>query len=373
MISDMKEYRLEEVCSHFRSGFGITSPRIFPYGAYPVYGGNGLRGFTETFTHEGGFLLIGRQGALCGNILVVSGQNYISEHAIAVQTKKDHCLLYLAYKLIYDNLNKLSESSAQPGLSVAKLLKYKVLLPPLPEQRKIAEILSTWDEAIEKLELLIEKKKLLKKGLMQQLLTGKKRFPGFTEEWKEVRLGDVGTVQTGKTPARDNTLLWGGDICWAKAVDFKSKYILDTQEHISKRGAEQIRLLPTGSVLISCIASIGLNAIALAPMATNQQINAIIVSELYDNEFIYYLMEYLTPDLKRLAGKTAVPIVSKSEFIKMKISVPGLSEQRKISDILANADYDIETLSKKKQLLAIQKKGLMQQLLTGKLRVSHNL
>lgn len=247
MISHMNEFRLEEVCSHFRSGFGITSPSIFSNGTYPVYGGNGLRGYTETFTHEGEYLLIGRQGALCGNILFVSGRNYISEHAIAVQTKKDHCLMYLAYKLIYDNLNRLSESSAQPRLSVAKLLKYKVLLPPLSEQKKIAEILSTWDEAIEKLDQLIGKKKLLKKGLMQQLLTGKKRFPGFTEEWKEVRLGEVGKVQTGKTPARDNTLFWGGDICWAKAVDFKSKYIQDTQDHISIRGAKQVKLLPNCS------------------------------------------------------------------------------------------------------------------------------
>ncbi|MEI4572925.1 hypothetical protein WAC47_27845, partial [Klebsiella pneumoniae] len=76
--------RLEEACSHFKSGFGITSEQISESGIYPVYGGNGLRGFTESFTHEGDFLLIGRQGALCGNIQIVSDRVYISEHAIAV-------------------------------------------------------------------------------------------------------------------------------------------------------------------------------------------------------------------------------------------------------------------------------------------------
>lgn len=97
--SDWEVKRLEEACSHFKSGFGITSEQISESGIYPVYGGNGLRGFTESFTHEGDFLLIGRQGALCGNIQIVSDRVYISEHAIAVQTNNHNDLDYLAYKL----------------------------------------------------------------------------------------------------------------------------------------------------------------------------------------------------------------------------------------------------------------------------------
>lgn len=181
--------RIEDICSTFKSGFGITSNNIFDEGDYPVYGGNGLRGYTATYTHEGNYVLIGRQGALCGNITLVSGKSYVSEHAIAVQTNSQNDLQYLAYNLSLLDLNRFSESSAQPGLSVEKLLRLKLLLPPLPEQRKIALILSTWDRAIEKTEKLIAKSLQLKKGLMQQLLTGKVRFDQFKSNlWSKAKL-----------------------------------------------------------------------------------------------------------------------------------------------------------------------------------------
>lgn len=182
--------RLGDICSYFKSGECITSKDISKKGEYPVYGGNGLRGYTnKKYTHDGAYILIGRQGALCGNINYVIGKCYISEHAIAVQTQNN--LLWLRYKLDFWNLNRYSESSAQPGLSVEKLTRYKLALPPLEEQQKIAEVLSIWDKAIEKQTRLVEKLKLRKKGLMQQLLTGKKRLPGFSGEWKKVKFSSI--------------------------------------------------------------------------------------------------------------------------------------------------------------------------------------
>ena len=181
--------RLGEICTHFKSGTTITAKEITEEGLYPVYGGNGLRGYSNTYTHNGDYILIGRQGALCGNINFVCGKSYISEHAIAVQTDED--MRWLRYKLENWNLNRFSESSAQPGLSVEKLVRYKLTVPTLNEQIGIATILQLWDTAIEKQSELIEKLKLRKRALMQQLLTGKKRLPGFCGEWKEVKLGDV--------------------------------------------------------------------------------------------------------------------------------------------------------------------------------------
>lgn len=182
--------RLGDICSYFKSGESITSKDISEKGKYPVYGGNGLRGYTDKkYTHNGTYILIGRQGALCGNINYVIGKCYISEHAIAVQTKNNS--LWLRYKLDFWNLNRYSESSAQPGLSVEKLIRYKLTVPPLEEQQKISEVLSVWDKAIEKQTQLIEKLELRKKGLMQQLLTGKKRLPGFSGEWKKVKLSSI--------------------------------------------------------------------------------------------------------------------------------------------------------------------------------------
>lgn len=107
---DWEVKRLGEICTTFKSGYGITSEEINAIGEYAVYGGNGLRGYTNKFTHEGNYFLISRQGALCGNIVSVIGRNYISEHAIAVQTNDKNYNSFLAYKLDFLNLNRLSES-----------------------------------------------------------------------------------------------------------------------------------------------------------------------------------------------------------------------------------------------------------------------
>ena len=166
---DWKEIRLGEVCSTFKSGMGITSGMISDEGPFPVYGGNGLRGYTDTYTHEGAYLLIGRQGALCGNINRVDGKAYISEHAIAVQGNSLADTEWLAQRLSFYNLNRLSESSAQPGLSVNKLVRYKLSFPSLSEQKKIANFLLKLDTKINEIAKQINQAETFKKGLLQQM------------------------------------------------------------------------------------------------------------------------------------------------------------------------------------------------------------
>ncbi|MCS4298918.1 type I restriction enzyme S subunit [Acinetobacter sp. BIGb0196] len=164
-----EERKLGDICSHFQSGKTITSATISDKGAYPVYGGNGLRGYTDTYTHDGIFTLIGRQGALCGNINLVDGKNFISEHAIAVQAKIDSSTIWLSIWLDYMQLNRFSESSAQAGLAVNKLVKFDINVPCLEEQTKIANFLSAIDQKIEAVVQQIEQTKQWKKGLLQQM------------------------------------------------------------------------------------------------------------------------------------------------------------------------------------------------------------
>jgi len=166
---EWEEKRLGELCATFKSGKGITSEEIKEDGEYPVYGGNGRRGYTKTFTHDGEFLLIGRQGALCGNINRISGKSYISEHAIAVAGNELANTEWLAHRLYHLNLNRLSESSAQPGLAVNKLERLKLSTPSLPEQTKIANFLTALDRKIETVSSQITGMQTWKKGLLQQL------------------------------------------------------------------------------------------------------------------------------------------------------------------------------------------------------------
>lgn len=167
--------RLGEICA-MKSGEGITSANIDEHSEYPCYGGNGLRGQTDTYTHDGSYVLIGRQGALCGNIVLVRGRFFASEHAIVATPFSQTDVSWLSIVLRKMNLNQYSESSAQPGLSVSKLLLLQCLVPPLPEQTTIATILSDMDAELATLEARRDKARQLKQGMMQELLTGRIRL-----------------------------------------------------------------------------------------------------------------------------------------------------------------------------------------------------
>jgi type I restriction enzyme S subunit len=173
---DWEVAKLSEVCS-MKSGEGITSAKIDQFSKYPCYGGNGLRGFTTCFTHDGGYALVGRQGALCGNVLGVDGKFFASEHAIVVAASGVTDIHWLTFVLGEMHLNQYSESSAQPGLSVAKLLNLAVALPlTKAEQAAIAETLSDMDAEITALEAKLAKARQIKQGMMQELLTGRIRL-----------------------------------------------------------------------------------------------------------------------------------------------------------------------------------------------------
>lgn len=166
---DWEERRLGSLCSTLKSGKGITSELINEDGLYPVFGGNGLRGYTDSFTHDCDVVLIGRQGALCGNINRSVGKSYISEHAVAVIANESSRNEWLAQRLEYMKLNRLSESSAQPGLAVNKLARLKLDTPSHEEQTKIANCLSAIDKKIDTVGQQIEKTKTFKQGLLQQM------------------------------------------------------------------------------------------------------------------------------------------------------------------------------------------------------------
>ena len=168
-FQDPKVEKLKDLCAIFRSGNGITSANINQEDMYPVYGGNGIRGFTNTYTHDGVYVLIGRQGALCGNVRMIYGKNYVSEHAIAVQANQLNSTEWIGYLLDSMNLNSLSESSAQPGLSAKKLKELVVSVPCLGEQLKVAEFLKNIDSKINICRKRRDTLKCLKRAFMQQM------------------------------------------------------------------------------------------------------------------------------------------------------------------------------------------------------------
>ena len=161
---------IREACSEFQSGKNIKAEMINDQGLYPVYGGNGLRGFTGSYNHDGDYILIGRQGALCGNVRKVTGKTYVTEHAIAVCASKEHETTFLQHLFQKMRLGQYSDQSAQPGLAVNKLLRLNINVPSKIEQGKIAKILSLIDERITTQNKIIEKLQSLIKGIAQNIV-----------------------------------------------------------------------------------------------------------------------------------------------------------------------------------------------------------
>lgn len=205
------------------------------------------------------------------------------------------------------------------------------------------------------------------KTMSKNRLIPKLRFPEFVDcgEWEVVSIKTIGEVITGNTPSKKQANLWEGDFVWVTAQDFSGKYIYNSVLKLTDKGKNKSRIIPKNSILVTCIASIGLNGINKVECATNQQINSIICTTSNNYEFVYYAIKKNTNRLKRLAGQTAVPIINKSTFEKFTIQKPkeqNTKEQKKIAFCLSSLDEVIEAHSKKLQLLKGHKKGLMQNL-----------
>lgn len=148
----MIEWKIQElgaICDRLSSGKNITAKDINETGKFPVYGGNGIRGYADRSNFQGECAVIGRQGAYCGNVRYFSGEAYMTEHALVVQANQKNDTRFLAYYLSIMNLGRLSGQSAQPGLAVKTLAKQKVKIPPLYVQEKIVAVLSVLDDKIE--------------------------------------------------------------------------------------------------------------------------------------------------------------------------------------------------------------------------------
>lgn len=212
---DWNVVRLKDIAK-LQSGDSITSNDIDEFGDYPVYGGNGLRGYTDTYTDEGNYVLIGRQGALCGNINYAEGKFYASEHAVVVYTydKHENCT-WLGESLRMADLNRLSTSAAQPGLAVGTLNFQKIPYPPQNIRQRIGDYLDEKLSAIDHRVEILEKQKdtyvRLKKSVIHQAVTrglnpnGRLKDSGvdwigmIPEQWNWYRLKDLGYMYSGLT------------------------------------------------------------------------------------------------------------------------------------------------------------------------------
>ena len=311
--------------------------------------------------------LLAMYGATAGISAITKISGAINQAVLAIVNDRkvsNNYFLLNFFELKKDWIIDTYTQGGQPNLNADIVKKISIPLPPLPEQEKIAELLSDTDLWIESTEALLAKKRKIKKGAMQKMLSPK-------EDWEVRKLGEVGEIITGGTPSTLNKEFWNGNIAWITPTDISntSKNIFKGERSISEIGYKQIRQLPKNSLLVTCIASIGKNAILRAKGACNQQINAIIPNEGNNVDFIYYLIELNKSVLMGKAGTTATLMLSKAEFSLIEFSFPPLKTQQEIAEILSSIDLEIESLENRLQKTRQLKQGMMQDLLTGKVRL----
>ncbi len=199
---------------------------------------------------------------------------------------------------------------------------------------------------------------------MQELLKPK-------EGWEVKTLGEIGEIATGTTPPTRDIDNYGIDFCFVSPADLGySKYISKTEKNLSKKGFKISRKFPKNSILFTCIGStIGKMGISSIELTSNQQINAIFPNIDFNTEYLYYQLCLIAKKIRMMASEQAVPMINKSEFSEILVSIPTITEQTRIATILSDMDLEIAQLEEKLAKYKVVKQGLMQQLLTGKIRV----
>ena len=233
-----------------------------------------------------------------------------------------------------------------PHINLGILREIPVRLPPSSEQRAIAEALSDVDGLLAELEGLIAKKRAVKQAAMQQLLTGKSRLPGFSGSWGTTTLGEVADIKNGATPSTQIGAYWNGPIPWCTPTDITAtpgKYLLTTERSVTEAGLASCAasLLPVGALLLCSRATIGEIKIATSPVCTNQGFKSLVCRDDVSNEFLYYLLLTLKPQMiERAIGSTFLEI-GKRDVASIELSVPTYTEQCAIATVLS--DMDAET------------------------------
>lgn len=247
-------------------------------------------------------------------------------------------------------------------------------VPPKPEQEAIAEALSDIDTLIVNLEKLIAKKKAIKQGAMQELLTGKRRLPGFYDEWIDSRIGDICELVSGGTPSTSVAEYWDGDIAWCTPTDItgcNEKYLYKTADSITLHGLTNsaATILPEGALLLCTRATIGAVKIAAVPICTNQGFKSLVTHESADNEWLYYAVQMLKKEMVSQAIGSTFLEISKKALADIRIQLPSKEEQKAIASILSDMDSEISALEEKLTKARFVKSGMMSELLTGHIRL----
>ncbi len=325
-------------------------------GSIPVYGTGGYMLSVDNYLYHGESVCIGRKGTIDKPIFL-NGKFWTVDTLFYTYSFKKSLPIYVYSIFLRIDWKKYNEASGVPSLSKTTIESIQIPLPPLKEQEKIAEILSTWDEVIAKQEQFIEQKQVFKKGIMQQIFSQKIRFKDDNGNdypaWKTKKLGDIAKISTGSSNREDSTEEDGKYTFFDRSQDIRTSniYLFDCEAVIV--AGEGQEFIPKYFI--------GKFDLHQRTYAIYDFINA---SGLF---IYYYLHQNKNYFISQSVGST-VKSLRLPMFIKMSINLPTLEEQTKIADFLTSVDDEINKQTEILDQLKLQKQSLMQKLLTGQVR-----
>ena len=360
---EWREKTLVDACK-MQSGKFVAASEIKEQnanGMFPCYGGNGLRGFTATHTHHGTYPLIGRQGALCGNVKLATGRFHATEHAVVATPNQGVDLVWLYYLLDLLNLNRFATGQAQPGLSVDVLEKVPVAIPKDErEQQRIAACLSSLDELIAAQARKVNALKTHKKGLMQKLFPRegetqpRLRFPEFEDagKWQVKKLGEFANVAASGdleseyfSPSKTENCCYP---VYSNSVENEGLY-----------GFYSVPKYPENCVTVTARGTLGVAFLRKSKFMGIGRLLVLDLNQGVDSRFIKECWNHLAKIPQEV---TSIPQLTAVTARVTIFPIPSLNEQHHIASCLSTLDDLIAAQTQKFAALKTHKRGLMQQL-----------
>ena len=363
-----EQRKLGDLCVEFRSGEFISASDITETGEYPVFGGNGLRGFTDRFNHDGEYTLIGRQGALCGNVNFAVGKSYFTEHAIAVRADKKNQTRFLYYLFSTMDLGQYSGQSAQPGLAVGNLVELKSTLPDKQEQEKISGVLTALDTLITLHQRKYERLVNIKKSMLDKMFpqngasVPEIRFKGFTDPWEQRKVGTLIEDYTEKTVTQNQYPVLTSS--QQQGIVLQEDYFADRQ--VTTDNNVGYYVLPKGYFTYRSRSDTDVFV-----FNRNNIVDKGIISYYYpvfapkscDSNFLLRRLNHgIKKQLSMAAEGTGQKVLAHAKFKNMVVDVPSQSEQEKIGTILEELDTLITLHQRKLEKLQNIKKSCLEKM-----------
>ncbi|ENW85961.1 MULTISPECIES: restriction endonuclease subunit S [Acinetobacter] len=374
------------------SGDGITAFDIEDTGTYPVFGGNGLRGFTEKYNCDGEYALVGRQGALCGNINVARGKFFATEHAVVVYPYEKFNLTYLSEFLRFMDLGQYSVSAAQPGIAVDRINALPIVTPTLDEQNSIGDFLdhetAKIDHLIEKQQQLIELLKEKRQAVISHAVTkglnpnvpmkdsGVAWLGEVPEHWDVIYIKHLTEVKRGASPRPiDDPKYFDdeGEYAWTRIADVTKAgmYLTDTTQKLSKLGSSLSVRLEPNELFLSIAGTVGKPCITVFKACIHDGFVYFPTLKM-NNKFLYYIFEAGQAYLG--LGKMGTQLNLNTDTVGgIKIGLPPNFEIEQIISYIEtqNAKYDFLILTANKQVSLLQERrtALISAAVTGKIDV----